>query len=192
MKKEIVDFYANKGLHISKMINRRPMDIAPEQIEAAAELVYKDIQAGRQLKNIQIASEVFRVAKDINGEKYAQEKAIVEDANKIIDELKRHIEELTKAKDMNAHKYAEERTIVEDAKKIISEMKIESKKNADTIKKVFAMIQRKDVINKTLETKNKRLKVYLIITLGIVLISEFILLLPYIESLLKGLLSWNV
>lgn len=89
MKKEIVNFYAEKGLHISKMINRRPSDISPEQIEAAAELVYKDIQDGRELKNIQIASEVFRIAKDINGEKYAQEKALFEDSKIIIRDLTR-------------------------------------------------------------------------------------------------------
>lgn len=88
MKKEIIDFYADKGLHISKMINRRPYDVSPEQIEAAAELVYYDIQNGHELKNIQIASEVFRVAKDINGEKYAQEKALLEEAKKIISNLK--------------------------------------------------------------------------------------------------------
>lgn len=187
MKKEIIDFYADKGLHISKIINRRPYDVSPEQIEAAADLVYHDIQNGRQLKNIQIASEVFRVAKDINGEKYAQEKAIVEDAKTIIDDLKNQLEELTRAKDMSSKKYAEEKAIVEDAQRIINEMKIESHKNKGIIKKVFAMIQYKDAINKQLEKKNKRLKIYLVIALSIVLISEFLWLLPYIESSLKGI-----
>lgn len=153
MKKEIIDFYADKGLHISKMINRRPCGVSPEQIEEGAELIYYDIQSGRQLKNIQIASEVFRTAKNVTGEKYAQEKALLENSKEIIQELEKQIKFL----------------------------------KGNSLRLVEDLIQQKDIIRKGLEKKNRRLKIYLIITLTVLLISEFIWIWPYIKILLRGL-----
>lgn len=102
MKPEIIKFYADKGLHISKMINRRPPDIGPEHIEAACDLLYTDIQGGAIYKDIAIVPAVFRLAKDINGEAYAQAHKVFRNHEKIIISLKKELvekqEELRKFK----------------------------------------------------------------------------------------------
>ena len=74
MKKEIRDFYVEKDLHISKLIERgKVKNLNKAQIEEAAVLVYKRIQSGEEMKTIKMAWEVWRVAKRLEGKEFAKE-----------------------------------------------------------------------------------------------------------------------
>ena len=73
MNKEIIEFYESKNLHLSKMIDRRPAGITPEQVRGAAEKVYREIKEGRQIKDIRIAWEVWAAAKQINADRGQKE-----------------------------------------------------------------------------------------------------------------------
>jgi len=93
MKPEITKFYADKQLHIPKLITKRPADVTAEQVEAAAEKVYYDIQKGYEIKIINIARYVWQVAKDINADAYLEEHKILQDSKQIIADLYKKIAE---------------------------------------------------------------------------------------------------
>ena len=82
MKSDIIQFYADRVLHVPKMIARRPGDLTIEQVEMAAEKVYHEIHAGLKIKIINIVRYVYMVAKMINSDAYIQEQKMFEDCKK--------------------------------------------------------------------------------------------------------------
>ena len=86
MKKEILNFYAEKGFHVRKLITRRPDNLTPEQIEAAAVEVYNQIQDGLQIKQINIYRHIKEVARDIDARQYAEDRKLIDDSKEIIAE----------------------------------------------------------------------------------------------------------
>ena len=78
MKKKILEFYAEQGLHIPKLIHRRPRGTTPEQIEQAAETYYKKLQGGyKPAKNLLIAHEIGELAKGIDATRYVKDKELL-------------------------------------------------------------------------------------------------------------------
>jgi len=79
MKQKIIKFYADKGLHIPKLIARRRDNVTPEQIEQAAETYYYKLQGGyKPAKNLLIASEVGELARGIDAKRYVKDKELLE------------------------------------------------------------------------------------------------------------------
>jgi len=83
MKQEIINFYAKKGLHIEKLIQKRDPGITPDQIKVAAAKVYYEIKNGLKLKPRMIGHRVHRLSKMVDVEKIAawyrkKEKNVVE------------------------------------------------------------------------------------------------------------------
>ena len=78
MRRAIIDFYADMGLHIPKLIHRRPRGVTPEQIEQAAETYYKKLQGGyKPAKNLLIAHEIGELAKGIDARRYVKDKELL-------------------------------------------------------------------------------------------------------------------
>lgn len=94
MKKEIIKFYADKALHIPKMIARRPAGISPEQIEAAAVEVYQQVQDGFKVKTIRLAGHVKEVARKIDASQYIEDRKLIDEAKEIIAEKDRKFKRL--------------------------------------------------------------------------------------------------
>ena len=86
MKKEIIKFYADKAFHIPKLIARRPPELSPEQIEAAAVEVYNQIQGGLQIKQINIYRHIKEVARTIDARQYVEDRKLIDDSKEIIAE----------------------------------------------------------------------------------------------------------
>lgn len=84
MKKAIIKFYESKALHISKLIARRPENLTPEQIEAAAVAVYDEIMDGLEIKTIRIFGHIKEVARDIDARQYVEDRKLIDDAKEII------------------------------------------------------------------------------------------------------------
>lgn len=93
MNLDIINFYADLNLQIPKLIAKRPSDITASQVEAAAEKVYSEIQAGYQIKHLNIARHIWNVAKGINADAYIQEQEILQNSKKIIVGLYKKIAE---------------------------------------------------------------------------------------------------
>ena len=84
MKKEIIEFYASRGKHITKLIARRPAGITPEQIEAGAVKVYNDIQDGLEVKPIRLAGVVKEAARMVEHEQYVNDRKLIDEAKEIL------------------------------------------------------------------------------------------------------------
>ncbi len=87
MNPEIVKFYADKQLHISKLIARRPSDVTSEQVEMAAEKVYSEVKAGYRIKTINIARHVWRVARTLNADAYVEEQKLLQNHKEELDRV---------------------------------------------------------------------------------------------------------
>ena len=84
MKKKIEEFYSSKGLHINKLIKRRPRGITPGQVKAAAERYFHKYQDGyRPEKELLTALEVWNIAEDIDYEQYTKREALIDRTEKI-------------------------------------------------------------------------------------------------------------
>lgn len=92
MKQEIIDFFAEHNLHISKMINIgiSRHDLTAEAVKRAAEDVFQRVQDGEEIRPIRLAWEVFAVAKTLKVSAAKKEA----DKGKKIAELKAEIAEL--------------------------------------------------------------------------------------------------
>jgi hypothetical protein len=93
MNLDIINFYADLNLQIPKLIAKRPPGITASQVEAAAEKVYSEIQAGYQIKPLNIARHIWNVGKGINADAYIQEQEILQNSKKIIVGLYKKIAE---------------------------------------------------------------------------------------------------
>lgn len=89
MRDEARDYYADLGLHVQKMIDRRPNSIKPVEIEAGAEELYRQItEEDRQIEPIDIYHTVKDIAKNmqIGEDEYIQRKATGEHYKKVCEE----------------------------------------------------------------------------------------------------------
>lgn len=114
MRSEIIDFYARKRGHIPKLIERRPINTTPADIELAAKKFFEDISEdredhivlknGQKVKNISIAGQVFRIAEsnvsDIERNRYQENLELLENSKKIIAGLNRDKEALERDRDL--------------------------------------------------------------------------------------------
>lgn len=94
MEAKIIQFYADKYLHIPKLIKKRPKDITPGQVELAAEKVYSEIQKGHKIKDLSMARYVWDIAKTINADAYFEEQKLLQNCKGILDEKNNKIKNL--------------------------------------------------------------------------------------------------
>lgn len=95
MNPEIVKFYADKQLHIPKLINKRPSDTTVIQVEVAVEDVYFEIRAGLKIKDLNIARYVWKIAKKVRNADYVSDQTLLQNYKKIITDKNSYIETLT-------------------------------------------------------------------------------------------------
>ena len=88
MRDEARDFFARTGQHVYKMHKKRPRDITPNQIEAAAEELYCRIEKGLEIKPLDYWKTIKNIAVDIvaREDDYVQRKAIGEHYRKVCEE----------------------------------------------------------------------------------------------------------
>jgi glutathionylspermidine synthase len=76
MTDDVRAYYASMNIPINKMVvvgtTRR--GLTAESIEMAAEQIYNDIQAGRDVRKIRIAWEVYSLAKQLRAQADAKER----------------------------------------------------------------------------------------------------------------------
>ena len=87
MNTKIKQFYADKGLHINKLIKRRPRGIKPGQVLAGAERYYYKYQNGyRPEKELFTALEVWSLAEEIDYEEYTERDKLIDKTEQIAQE----------------------------------------------------------------------------------------------------------
>lgn len=85
MNKDAVDFFADMGLHISKISAKSPIDISRGQIEEACEKFYHKWQDGFRCKPVEIVKgHIFPMARKIVGKKQQDNNAGIEALKKNI------------------------------------------------------------------------------------------------------------
>jgi len=63
MKQEVLDFYAERGIHVGKMVDvGARKNLTADSVMKAAEEVYDEIQSGLQLEQVRIAWRVYSKA----------------------------------------------------------------------------------------------------------------------------------
>lgn len=87
MRKKVLKFYAGKGFHLSKLIDRRPPALNSAQVEAAAVKVFNLIQKGEIIKDINIARKIFEIAKTIRYQEFVKDHNTLEHYKEIIKKL---------------------------------------------------------------------------------------------------------
>ena len=102
MKKEIINFYKNKDIPISLMIDKRRHKTTPEQIEEAAVNLYDEIQNGFKMEDREIPRHIFRKAVGLKGDKYKKERILIQNYDQKVRVLakayKKNKQELDKLK----------------------------------------------------------------------------------------------
>jgi len=88
MKKEILEFYADKGFELTKLYRRKPERITNVQVQAAAHDLYWQIQNGLEIKDINIGRRIFTIAKTIEYKEFAKDQDTLEHSKEIINKLK--------------------------------------------------------------------------------------------------------
>jgi hypothetical protein len=78
MKQEIINFYKDKDIPISLMIDKRRHNTTPEQVEEAAVQAYKEIQDGFKIKDREIPRYIFRKAVGLKGDQYKKERLLIQ------------------------------------------------------------------------------------------------------------------
>ncbi len=71
MEKEIQNFYDSRNYQIQKMVDRCPnKKLTKDQIIGGAIKLYKEIELGREVREIAIPREVWRLAEEIDSEAF--------------------------------------------------------------------------------------------------------------------------
>jgi hypothetical protein len=78
MKQEIINFYKDKDIPISLMIDKRRHNTKPEQVEEAAVKTYEEIQDGFKIKDREIPRYIFRKAVGLKGDQYKKERLLIQ------------------------------------------------------------------------------------------------------------------
>lgn len=84
LTQEVEEFYAARGLHINKLIARRPDGVSPAQIKEAAERVHYTLKHGKKVKPINIARVIKRAAKRVSGAEFAKDEQLLRKYKEII------------------------------------------------------------------------------------------------------------
>jgi len=74
MKPEIINFYKDKKIPVSLMIDKRKSYLRPEQVEEAAMITYREIHAGMSIPDNEIPRYIFSKARNLKGDKYKKER----------------------------------------------------------------------------------------------------------------------
>ena len=102
MKKEIINFYKDKNIPISLMIDKRRHNTTPEQVEEAAVKTYEEIQNGLKMEDREIPRYIFRKAVGLKGDKYKKERILIQNYDQKVRVLakayKKNKQELDKLK----------------------------------------------------------------------------------------------
>lgn len=89
MKREIIDFYAGRGLPISMMIESRPKNATREQIESMAVRAYNEHKAGLLPVSLTAIWKYIKLcAVEQDSEEFIEEHRLIETAKNKINELK--------------------------------------------------------------------------------------------------------
>ena len=64
MRTEIIRYYESRGFHIHKIVRKAPHKIPEDRVWLAIYDVYDEIKNGRQIRDIQLAREIWRKAFD--------------------------------------------------------------------------------------------------------------------------------
>jgi len=103
MIKDMIQFFEDRHKAIPLMVERRPFDVTPPQIKAAAEDLYNGIvekhqkhlvmKDGKTVKNIDIAREVFAIAKSYanDSKQFEEDIEVFQKSKEIITDLKRQL-----------------------------------------------------------------------------------------------------
>jgi len=89
MKKKIFEFYASKRFELTKLYRAKPQGLSNAQVQAAAQELYKQIQRGLEIKNINIARRIFELAKTVEYKEFVKDQEIIETYKPVIRTLKR-------------------------------------------------------------------------------------------------------
>ena len=82
MKKEVINFYKDKGIPMSLMIDKRRHNTTPEQVEEAAVRLYDKIQDGFKIEDRAMPRHIFRKAVDLRGDKYKKDRIKIRNYDK--------------------------------------------------------------------------------------------------------------
>lgn len=70
MKTSEIEYFKKRGLEISKLQRKAPSGVPRDRIESAVKLIYSKIQAGEQIKDVNLARRVWETAKTIEAEQH--------------------------------------------------------------------------------------------------------------------------
>lgn len=84
MRRKILKFYEGKGFHLSKLIDRRPAGLNSAQIEAAAAKLFKMIEKGEAIKDINIPRKVFEIARTVRYQEFVKDHNTLEHYKEIL------------------------------------------------------------------------------------------------------------
>jgi len=88
MRKKIINFYKDKGFELTKLYRAKPQGTNNAQVQAAAQELYKQIQRGLEIKDINIARRIFEIAKTVEYKEFVKDQKILEHSKEIIGYLK--------------------------------------------------------------------------------------------------------
>jgi len=88
MRTKVLNFYKEKGFDLLKLARRKPPGINEAQVYAAADELYKQIQHGLEIKNINIPRRIYELAKNVSYKEFEQEQQILRHDQEIIAYLK--------------------------------------------------------------------------------------------------------
>lgn len=89
MDLDTVKFFHEKSQAISKIIDVAPKSLDPEQIQVAAERIYKKIKAGEVIEDCNLDWVVLAEAKEVKAEEFLQDQEILDDVNQIIKRIRK-------------------------------------------------------------------------------------------------------
>jgi len=82
MRKEVINFYKDKGIPMSLMIDKRRHNTTPEQVEEAAVNLYDEIQDGFKIEDREMPRYIFRKAVGLRSDKYKKERIKIRNYDK--------------------------------------------------------------------------------------------------------------
>jgi len=71
MNQEVIDYFANKGRDVGKLVKKRPHTVTPMQVHKACEQFFERIKDGEQIKDLLITPIVYAMAKQLDAQEYA-------------------------------------------------------------------------------------------------------------------------
>jgi len=96
MRPDVIAYYKRKKCPIPKLIERRPLGVTAGQVEAAAVKTFDEIlHRGLEIKHRMLASYVFKVAREINGDEYEKDWELIRSYRRNLEERDLKYKKLT-------------------------------------------------------------------------------------------------